>query len=178
MAFRIDEGTIDRPVASEYRDGRRDATWGTELLEACTHYRVLDHYGCARHSWNWCSRPAASTRSGFTWRRSATRSWATASRPQTRQRTAHRSAVAGVAAGVPTPAARPPHRGGGAPAARLQEGNEAARRSEEMTRGPVFRYPVCGGRQRQTADGRRERNPDETLARVRFAAPGTLSLYR
>lgn len=40
-----DEGTIDRPVASEYRDGRRDATWGTELLEACTHYRVLDHYG-------------------------------------------------------------------------------------------------------------------------------------
>jgi 23S rRNA pseudouridine1911/1915/1917 synthase len=40
-----DEGTIDRPVASEYRDGRRDATWGTELLEARTHYRVLDHYG-------------------------------------------------------------------------------------------------------------------------------------
>jgi 23S rRNA pseudouridine1911/1915/1917 synthase len=40
-----DEGTIDRPVASEYRDGRRDATWGTELLEARTHYRVLEHYG-------------------------------------------------------------------------------------------------------------------------------------
>jgi 23S rRNA pseudouridine1911/1915/1917 synthase len=40
-----DEGTIDRPVASEYRDGRRDATWGTELLDARTHYRLVEPLG-------------------------------------------------------------------------------------------------------------------------------------
>jgi 23S rRNA pseudouridine1911/1915/1917 synthase len=40
------EGTIDRPITSDYRDGRREvAGTGTEALAARTHYRVRERFG-------------------------------------------------------------------------------------------------------------------------------------
>lgn len=39
------EGTIDRPISAEYRDGRRDVARPTTELPARTHYRVRERFG-------------------------------------------------------------------------------------------------------------------------------------
>lgn len=40
-----DSGTIDRPIAADYQDGRRDVTArGAETLHARTHYRVVERF--------------------------------------------------------------------------------------------------------------------------------------
>ena len=46
------EGTIDRPITADYRDGRREvAAAGASSLPARTHYQVREVFGTPPHWW-------------------------------------------------------------------------------------------------------------------------------
>ena len=74
------EGTIDRPISADYRDGRRAVAEGTtEALPARTHYRVRERFGTTAALVELTLDTGGSIRSASTSPRSAIRCWTTAS---------------------------------------------------------------------------------------------------